>query len=150
MTRFVREVAAYHSDGVRDEVVDLVTQQVRRSGTRVVVAHSLGSVAAYEALWADPSLELDLLVTMGSPLGARQVVFDRLRPAPLDGKGARPPGVRRWVNVADRGDLVAVPKQLETRFDGVEQEKPVSIGVLDFHRAKAYLTCPPVAALLAL
>lgn len=150
VTRFVREVAAYHSDGVRDEVVDLVAQAVRRSGTRVVVAHSLGSVAAYEALWADPSLELDLLVTMGSPLGARQVVFDRLRPAPLDGKGARPPGVRRWVNVADRGDLVAVPKQLDTRFDGVEQEKPVSIGVLDFHRAKAYLTCPPVAALLAL
>ncbi|GAA2205606.1 hypothetical protein GCM10009850_010640 [Nonomuraea monospora] len=150
VTRFVKEVAAYLEDDQRAEVTELVAGQVRRSGARVVVAHSLGSVAAYETLWAHPGLEIDLLVTLGSPLGIRSVIFDRLRPAPENDLGARPPGVRRWVNLADVGDIVAVPRELTRRFAGVEQGDPLTIGRIDFHRAKGYLGCPPVAALLHL
>ncbi len=58
---------------------------------RAVLAHSLGSVAAYEALWAHPDLRVELLVTLGSPLGMPDVVFDRLDPAPKDRQGTSPP-----------------------------------------------------------
>ena len=59
-------------------------------GTRVLIGHSLGSVVAYEYVcrYRPPSVEL--LVTLGSPLGIPKLVFDRLTPAPADGRGAWP------------------------------------------------------------
>jgi hypothetical protein len=81
--------------------------------TRVVVAHSLGSVVAYEALCALPGHQVRALVTLGSPLGMR-MVFDRLRPEP----GAWPgdAATLRWTNVVDDGDVVAAVKDLSLFF----------------------------------
>ncbi|MDF3143278.1 MULTISPECIES: hypothetical protein [unclassified Streptomyces] len=74
--------------------------------TRVVVAHSLGSVVAYEALCAQPGHQVRALVTLGSPLGMR-MVYDRLRPEPGSW-----PGTSTWTNVVDEGDVVAAVKDL--------------------------------------
>jgi hypothetical protein len=151
VTMFIREVAAYLSapdNSRRVHARDAVIDTIRQARADVLIAHSLGSVVAYEALWSNPDVEVDLLITLGSPLGMNQVIFDRLLPEPVDGRGGRPPGVRRWVNLADVGDLVAVPRDLSDRFAGVEQGSPVSIATLDFHRAKNYLTCHAIAELL--
>jgi hypothetical protein len=78
--------------------------------TRVVVAHSLGSVVAYEALCARPDHQVRALVTLGSPLGMR-MVFERLRPEP----GAWP-GTWTWTNIVDEGDVVAAVKDLSLFF----------------------------------
>jgi hypothetical protein len=91
------------------------------SDTRVIVAHSLGSVVAYEALCANPRWPVRALVTLGSPLGIRNLVFDRLQPTPTsrDGgrlRGAWPGAVRDWTNVADVGDIVALVKDLRPLF----------------------------------
>jgi hypothetical protein len=59
---------------------------------RVLVAHSLGSVIAYEALCAHPEWPIRTFVTIGSPLGAPRVL-GALRPAPVDGRGAWPGSV---------------------------------------------------------
>ena len=145
VARFCREVHAYLAMpdapgriAAREEVAVAVAS----CSPRVVVAHSLGSVIAYEALWAKPELEVELLVTLGSPLGLPGVVFDRLRPAPRGGRGARPPGVRRWLNIADRGDVVAVPRWLSQQFTGVDDDIEVSVGHVDFHRVASYLQVP--------
>ncbi|MEU0932949.1 serine peptidase [Embleya sp. NPDC005971] len=138
-----REVPAYlrnpDSPGraaARARVVDAL----EATGARVVVAHSLGSVVAYEALWARPDLSIDLLVTLGSPLALPHAVLPRLRPAPVDGRGARPPGVAKWVNFADPGDIVAVPRGgVGHTFDGVDIDEHTIIGAFDFHLAKNYL-----------
>ena len=54
----------------------------------MLVGHSLGSVVAYEALCANPEWPVRMLVTLGSPLGIPNLIFDRLEPAPLpDGHG---------------------------------------------------------------
>ncbi|GLZ38743.1 hypothetical protein Acsp05_23670 [Actinokineospora sp. NBRC 105648] len=46
----------------------------------VVIAHSLGSVVAYEALW-NSGATVDLLITLGSPLALPNVgTHVRLRP----------------------------------------------------------------------
>ncbi len=87
-----------------------------RPETRVIVAHSLGSVVAYETLCAHPEWEVPMLVTLGSPLGL-SFVFDRLQPQPVNGLGSWPGSTRQWINVADNGDLMAV-KRLAGLFAG--------------------------------
>jgi hypothetical protein len=56
------------------------------------------------------------LVTLGSPLGLRNLIFDRLDPPPVDGSGIWPGTTTTWTNVADRHDIVAAVKQLSPLF----------------------------------
>ncbi|MET7924182.1 antibiotic ABC transporter ATP-binding protein [Streptomyces sp. NPDC005349] len=107
--------------------------------TRVLVAHSLGSVVAYEALCAHPEWPVTDFITLGSPLGMRSVVFDRLQPPPTDGIGSWPGGVERWTNIADRGDIVALADRLAPRFGGRVEDVSVSNGVR-MHDLLRYLT----------
>jgi pimeloyl-ACP methyl ester carboxylesterase len=107
--------------------------------TRVVIGHSLGSVIAYEALCANPGWNIGGFVTLGSPLGIANLVFDRLLPNPENGKGAAPGGARTWVNVADAGDVVALVKELKPLFAGVTADVPVDNGA-EAHFIKPYLT----------
>ncbi|MFD5482769.1 serine peptidase [Streptomyces hawaiiensis] len=151
---FFREVAAYlraEDSSRRAAARNRVAGAVAAHRPQVVLAHSLGSVVAYEALWAHPTPGVELLVTLGSPLALPHAVFDRLRPEPRQHRGAKPPGVRRWVNVADPGDLVAIPPGgVEDRFDGVERDRPTAppIHAFDFHKAANYLASPYLHALL--
>jgi hypothetical protein len=117
--------------------------------TRVVVGHSLGSAVAYEVAHR---LEqpLPLLVTLGSPLGLDTVVYPKLRPQPP----TFPPHVRRWVNVADRSDLVAAEPDLAPFFGTVPEEAVFdSRATVDNgaepHRATFYLTKAEVGRPLA-
>ncbi|HEV2122940.1 MAG TPA: hypothetical protein VGW38_09210, partial [Chloroflexota bacterium] len=68
-----------------------------------VVAHSWGTVVAYDSLLdlsgERPDLEVRHLFTLGSPLWmVRRVLEDR--------SGRKPPNVDTWINVNARGDLV--------------------------------------------
>ncbi|MEU3188588.1 serine peptidase [Streptomyces sp. NPDC006923] len=145
---FFREVATYlREEGgpVRGAVRGEVAAAIAAHRPEVVVAHSLGSVVAYEALWAYPETPVELLVTVGSPLALPHAVFPRLDPAPLGARGKRPPGVRRWVNLADPGDIVAVPPRgVGHRFDGVAVDEHTVIHAFDFHRVRNYLRAPRV------
>lgn len=146
---FAREVYVYLSHPVRRERArQAVAATLREHRPRVVLAHSLGSVVAYEVLHAHPELAPELLVTLGSPLGLPGAVFDALDPEPRDGRGARPPGVARWVNLADPGDLVALPRRLGDRFP-VDHHDEAAIGRLDFHTLGGYLGCGLTAAAMA-
>jgi hypothetical protein len=146
---FCREVHTYLStpdSPRRHRARDAVIDAIEAHRPTVVVAHSLGSVVTYEALWHRPDLDVPLLVTLGSPLAMPGVVLERLCP-PERGK---PPGVRRWVNLADVGDLVALPRiGLGQAFTGVAQDIPVTIGTWDFHTVGAYLRAPTVREALA-
>ncbi|MFC7243038.1 hypothetical protein ACFQO7_11185 [Catellatospora aurea] len=113
--------------------------------TRVIVAHSLGSVVAYEALCAHPEWGVHALVTLGSPLGVPNLVFDRLKPPPVRGT-ATPPGrwpgsVTAWTNVADQGDVVALVKDLRPLFGDRLASRVVNNGT-KAHGVRNYLTAP--------
>jgi hypothetical protein len=118
---WLRQVRAYFVDpDVRARVEQRFSESVA-DDTRVVVAHSLGSVVAYEALHAHPEWVITGLVTLGSPLGTRNLVLDRLSPSPqrrAEGRmtGDWPPSLRSWVNVADHLDFVALVKELRPVF----------------------------------
>ncbi|MFG1993885.1 hypothetical protein ACGFJ7_28300 [Actinoplanes sp. NPDC048988] len=149
MSAFLREVYVYMTrPGVRERCRDIVMEAIVGSGARIVVAHSLGSVVTYEALCANPGHDVDLLVTVGSPLALPGVVFEGLVPEPRDGRGARPAGVARWVNIADPGDLVAVPARLGDRFP-VDRHDEAHLGAVDFHTLDGYLSCGLTAAAIA-
>ncbi|MEU3645238.1 hypothetical protein AB0E59_17790 [Lentzea sp. NPDC034063] len=119
----------------RARVTALITPE-----TRVVVAHSLGSVVAYEALCSLPGHSVRALVTIGSPLGIPNLIFDQLDPVPCAGRGAWPgPEGLVWTNVADAGDVVALEKDLRHRFGDRVRNAVVHNGA-HAHDATAYLT----------
>jgi len=151
VTTFFREVARYlHADDIRKASRDTVAATIRAHRPSVVLAHSLGSIVTYETLWHNEDLQLDLLVTLGSPLALPHAVFPRLDPAPVSGRGSRPPNVKRWVNIADPGDLVAIPPGgVPLRFTEVAADHTCAIHAFDFHLVANYLACPPLAAELS-
>jgi branched-subunit amino acid transport protein len=106
--------------------------------TRVVIGHSLGSVVAYEALCRKPA-QVVSFITLGSPLGIRNLVFDQLTPAPdAQGLGKWPGHVAHWTNVADAGDLVALQKELASLF-GPQVEDVLVYNGSDAHHGERYL-----------
>jgi pimeloyl-ACP methyl ester carboxylesterase len=149
---FFREVARYLmiSDGsarsaARQAVIDVFTVHE----PDIVIAHSLGTVIAYEALWATPRPNIETFVTLGSPLALPHAIFPRLIPPPTLGYGAKPPGVRRWINIADPGDIVAIPPGgVSRQFAGVDVDDSTIIHMFDFHRVANYLACHRLGALL--
>ena len=137
--RDLRQVTQYLTDDSLRASVLARVQAVLGPDTRMVVGHSLGSVVAYEAVHrhAHP---MALLVTMGSPLGLRTVVLDRVRPP-----ARYPSQVARWVNVADRDDVVAAAPDLSSLFPGVPPSCRFDGGYTvdngaEPHSARFYLT----------
>jgi hypothetical protein len=149
----VRQVRRYLTEpGVREAVQNRVSAAVS-CDTRVVVGHSLGSVVAYEALCAHPEWPVRALVTLGSPLGIRNLIFDRLVPAPAAVADGRPPGawpgaVAAWTNVADSGDAVALVKDLRPLFGDRVACWLVHNGS-QAHAVKPYLTAAQTGAAIA-
>ncbi|MDP5315296.1 hypothetical protein [Streptomyces poriferorum] len=140
----LKQVRAYLTDQeTRDRVRGRVMARIG-TDTRVVVAHSLGSVVAYEALCALPGHGVRALVTIGSPLGIPHLVVHRLRPAPTGTgrtvRGVWPGGENLvWTNLAATGDVVALVKDLRPVFGPRVRSALLSNGS-HAHDATAYLT----------
>ncbi|WP_199815444.1 hypothetical protein [Streptomyces griseus] len=133
----LKQVRRYLTDGDLRKAARSRVEEAIGPDTRVVVAHSLGSVVAYEALCARPGHQVRALVTLGSPLGMR-MVFDRLRPEPGAWPG-RDGGAPRWTNIVDEGDVVAAVKDLSLFFGTRLTGKVVHNGS-HAHDATLYLT----------
>jgi hypothetical protein len=131
-----KQVKAYLADPrIRSEIQDLFAKAIRPD-TKVVVAHSLGSVIAYEVLRSpvhDLGGEVSTLVTLGSPLGVRPVQ-ERVAP-----DRTWPPGVAAWTNISDPLDFVAAVKKLRPIFGGPLDDISVDNG-LQAHDVTRYLT----------
>ncbi|MFD5093316.1 serine peptidase [Amycolatopsis thailandensis] len=145
----VREVHSYLTKPARRRAAcEVVATAIEQHRPSVVLAHSLGSIVAYEALHAHPELRVDRFVTLGSPLGLPGGIFDALLPEPEGGMGAKPACVAKWINVADPSDLVALPIRLGDRFP-VDRHATFSIGPFNFHKMGRYLEHPRTATLIA-
>ena len=86
----------------------------------LLIAHSMGSVIAYDSLWelsqgdyAD--MRLDMLLTMGSPLGQRYMQ-KRLKGTDREGKDRYPSNIRHWKNLSAVGDLTALDPHFADDF----------------------------------
>ncbi|KRG71222.1 hypothetical protein ABB29_05025 [Pseudoxanthomonas dokdonensis] len=121
-------------------------------GPFVVVAHSQGSMIAYDVLreLAAEQYEVALFVTLGSPLGLPSV-----RSMFKQWSGKRklqfPACVRRWVNVADHLDPVALDEDLGNdiagangRFVNVDGARINPDWQQNPHSGSGYLSIPQV------
>jgi hypothetical protein len=134
--RYLREAE------LRDQAQRAVDAAVDE-GTRVLVAHSLGSVVAYEALhrfgttprWAN----VKTLVTLGSPLGIANLIFHQLKPGPVNDQGQWPQSLTRWTNISDDGDVVALVKKLAPLFGAQIADVRIQNGA-HAHSIMPYLT----------
>ncbi len=86
----------------------------------LLIAHSMGSVIAYDSLWelshsTRDRVLVDLLLTIGSPLGQRYMQT-RLKGADKTGHSRYPNNVRSWKNLAAVGDLTALDPYLADDF----------------------------------
>ena len=86
----------------------------------LLMAHSFGSVIAWDTLWELGRLEqrparIGLFLTMGSPLASR-LIRRRLKGARARGPRRFPPGIRRWRNLAALGGLTALGRRFAEDF----------------------------------
>ena len=100
----------------RERMVQTVKDRVTTGGGPfVVIGHSQGSMVTYQALMElGAALEVDLYLTIGSPLGLPQVT-DVLHK--WHGKKLPIPAcVKRWVNIAQDGDIVCLDQTLADEY----------------------------------
>lgn len=123
--RALKDVHAYFFGGQREPVQDRLREVLQAvDGPVVLVAHSLGSVVAYDVLrsWQGPAREVPLLVTLGSPLGTEEIQDLLVRPLQV------PDGTDRWLNACDTRDVVALDPTLRREFPPAER---VSDSIVD-------------------
>lgn len=148
----LRDVSNFLFDDTKRAAMEQsLADRLTGPGPYIVVAHSQGTMIAYEVLRKLKAREakVALFVTMGSPLGLAEVqdVFKK-----WSGKKrlAVPACVERWVNVADRLDPVALDANLSNDFS----PKKSIVNHVQFglnpdsarhpHSATGYLVCQPV------
>ena len=108
------------ADDARDKLKRALRQAAADDRPVLLLAHSMGSVIAWDSLWqmshidGDP-LVVDLLLTAGSPLG-QKIVQRHLLGRRASGTRRFPRNIRRWANVAAIGELTAVDRVLKNDF----------------------------------
>ena len=110
---FARDVNDYLFVKERREIMrqSLVDRLQAGGGPFIVVAHSQGTMIAYDVLCGMKNVDVPLFVTIGSPLGIQEVQ-DQLKQFTRQKKLAVPPSVGRWLNVYDANDPVAADETL--------------------------------------
>lgn len=144
LAAFTHDVNVYLTyDGVRAQVNDIVAKALSTREPCVVVAHSLGTVVAYDVLRARATTpQYPCLVTVGSPLGIRAIRQQLVTPL------ISPPGVAHWFNAYDNHDVVALVPLDAHHFNvqpAIENKSDVLNHTEDRHGIIGYLTDPEVA-----
>jgi hypothetical protein len=103
------------------EKLKIVIRAAKANGRPVLlIAHSMGSVIAYDSLWQLSREEghdarVDLLLTTGSPLG-QNIVQRHLLGVDKPGEARYPSNIDKWINIAAIGELTAVDRTLKNDF----------------------------------
>ena len=132
----LRDLRRYLRDanGVADHTRGMLKAPLRKATSDgrpiLLIAHSMGSVIAYDSLWELTHAERDhvrvnTLLTMGSPLGQRYMQ-KRLKGADKTGHGRYPHNIRHWKNLAAVGDLTSLDRYLVNDF-----EEMLELGLLE-------------------
>ncbi len=144
---------------------------LNRSGRVMVVGHSLGSVIVYDTLWhLSRTVEfqdwftdkaIDLLVTIGSPLGDA-TVRKKLRGHDYPGELRFPRGIRRWANLAAHDDYISHDQCVANDYhemitlglaESISDTRIYNLSVREGksnpHHSAGYLISPEMSALVA-
>ncbi|WP_410600798.1 hypothetical protein [Amycolatopsis sp. lyj-90] len=149
VARYLRRGEPENGHTIDQRIRARVRSALHADQPAIIVAHSLGSVVAFEALH-DLEVRVPLLVTLGSPLAMATLVLDRVEPKPP----MTPSSVERWLNFWDRDDVIVARPRLERHIrPNALGVRPVSSRVdsdgLWVHSAAKYLAQAAVAGPIA-
>ncbi len=152
---------------IRRMVIDSLTTAWNEDSRVLLIGHSLGSVIAYDALWElsrrlGNTNQVDLFLTMGSPLGLN-FVRKRLLGAQYRGAMRYPGNIRRWKNLSAVGELTALDRTFADDFSemvelGLVERIEDQVDLLNFfrgpdglnvHKCYGYLINERVGAVIA-
>ena len=155
---------------VRETLSTPLARALRNRHKVLLLSHSLGTMIAYDTLWKFSyyseykdirNKKLDLLVTLGSPLGD-ETVKRNLKGAGVSGSRRYPTNIRRWVNVAAEDDYIAHDEKVRNDFKGMLKHDLVESirdhriynlavrnGKSNPHHGAGYLIHPKVTNLIA-
>ena len=139
---FLRDTYVYIKRQTARDAIDAIVRSSLNGPPAVVVAHSLGSVVAYNVLRSEPGSTVPLLVTLGSPLGMRAIRDE------LDKPLRHPKPVTKWYNAFDERDVVALYPLDERNFaitPPIENFDRVKNHTDNRHSIAGYLDDPEVA-----
>lgn len=101
---------------VRSVFTNAIIKAMKRDGDICIVAHSLGTMIAYDVLWklsyyseyrGKPwNRDVDLFISLGSPL-ADETVKDNLKGASLPEQDRYPRNIDDWLNIAAEDDYIS-------------------------------------------
>jgi hypothetical protein len=145
---FLEDTSAYFFDPKRRDAMRARVRDALRSvsGDVVLVAHSQGSIIAYDVLSElGEAVSVSCFITLGSALGLGEVQDQIAKPLRV------PAGVRAWLNFVDVFDPIALDKGLANDFapKGAIRDRRVAHrgrASFDFHGATGYLATDEVRA----
>ena len=126
MELHIRDLLRYvhNSNGIADHVREMLKMPLRAAWESkrpiLLLAHSMGSVIAYDSLWEmthndKDDLKVDLFLTMGSPLG-QNYLKKRIMGNNTTGPARYPDNIRHWINLSAIGDMTALDRELKADF----------------------------------
>ena len=168
--RYFEDLNAYYAKAIRSRhgneiaVKDIIRDRLARTLRKhrkkniLLIAHSMGSIIAYDVLTQNASdVQIDTLVTIGSPLGMPAIISKAL--SEQNHKRKKPPTpdnvLKRWINLSDLEDKVALNYNLGDDYRANKKDvKPVDMQVVnDYeingkrnpHKSYGYLRVPEMA-----
>ena len=154
---------------VREEMTEPLLKAMNRNDKIMVVAHSLGTIVAYDTFWKFSRMgeyrayfnkKIDLFVTLGSPL-ADETVKRHLRGAGATNERRYPGNVKEWVNVAAEDDYISHDQRVRNDYKDMRKlgsrirdtrriyNLAVRYGDSNPHSSLGYLTHPTVVKLIS-
>ena len=125
----------------------LIDRLAAGGGPFIVVAHSQGTMIAYDVLSQMKDIDVPLFVTIGSPLGIQEVQ-DQIKRFTKQKTLTVPKCVGRWLNVYDSHDPVAADEELANDFAPKGAIEDVEVANPDSpahpHSGSGYLRTDPV------
>lgn len=139
LLRLIKQGHTYLTSPAAAKAVDDIVQPLLQRSPQVLIAHSLGTVIAFKLLRemeaAGATVEIPLLITLGSPLG-----LDAFK-AKLGPPRRKPAFIKKWANFYDPSDFVSLGKPLnEQNFaSNIDNDGTVDNKTFNAHGIVGYL-----------
>jgi hypothetical protein len=147
---------------IRDQLLQTLKQYKKKD--IMLIAHSMGSIIAYDVLIQNESdIEIDTLVTLGSPLGIpiimKKIMTEQKMELDEDRKLRTPDNIRnKWYNFSDLNDKIALNYDLGDDYGtNISRVQPIDQivynnyeirGERNPHKAYGYLRTPQVSRVI--
>jgi hypothetical protein len=136
---------------IREQLKQELRPMLEKDHNVLLIGHSLGSVIAYDTLWALSNLEhlpgkIDLFLTIGSPLGMNYVQ-QRLLGKHHEDEHKYPGNIQKWVNISAVGDLIALDRSFSDDYKKmldlglIESITDQASGIYNYFRNEEGLNC---------